>query len=376
VQSPQEIFVKTVLEFGLGAAFLFEPAEFTKGGPGSKQGRGEPADLVWWCRDTAFLFCMQETSRAAERADTHNLKQLRGVARVWEKGRPIVGKNAFRSFHLQATDVDQLALVSVVKAPGATAWVRSEPRTSHNATAPRVLASIPQSVLQRLAEHGGSALDLADFMLRLSSLPGPVSEIDALSFLDEQFLADLARCAEDQTIREDRDENLDREVALAIIEGMRHGPAEVFTHSGSLADRGALATFNDLDWESTRRLVLQTADVIRLVRDVPVGSFGPRAAAIEIDIEPYLFIVGASDARQMTEASDALMPVFERRSAERPDNPPLVMSYQLVGRPQVEFMSALLALPRQNGATMTARALRAIGPTEDEPTLRFPSVHA
>ncbi|MCW2983686.1 MAG: hypothetical protein JWR63_1256 [Conexibacter sp.] len=361
MQSAQEIFVKTMLEFGLGAGFLFEPAEFTKGGPGSKQGRGEPADLVWWCRDTAFVFCMQETSRPFERAEAHNLKQLRGVTRVWEKGRPIVGENTFRSFHLTAAEVKHLVRVSVVKAPGAMAWVTPEPVDSRHTTETRVLASLPQGVLQRLAELGGSALDLADLMLHLSSLPGPISEAYAVALVEQHRLADIGRAAEDPTIREDRDDVLDREIALSIVDGMRHGPADVLhSPTGSFEDAEPLAALNDLDWESTRVLIRKTADVIRCVRDVPRGAYGPTVAMSEIGLDRYLFIVAAGESAQMAAASEKILAHAQQRTQERPDNPPFTFSYLLVGRPEVEYMSSVMSVPSQLGPTMTSLALRAM----------------
>ena len=76
-ESAQEAFVAEMLEHSLGAPYLFEPDEYVMGT--NRQKVREPADLVWWCRDTAIVMCLTASERAtAEAADYHNFGVFEG----------------------------------------------------------------------------------------------------------------------------------------------------------------------------------------------------------------------------------------------------------------------------------------------------------
>jgi hypothetical protein len=343
-----------MLEHGMGAPFLFAPDEYLKGSGGRRQPQ-QPCDLVWWCRDTAFLINITSISRSFEKATAHNLDALRGLLRVWREGRAMTGRNDFRSIRLEASEVDHVVLLSVVDVPSAVAHARAEATTGGTLT----IASLPQEVLQTLVSTAGSALDLADFLLALSRLDRPASVSDAAELLMELRRAALDRAKTNPQLRRDRDNALDLSVGATLMDGARRSAHEHIHNANERPD--SFAVFNDLDWERSVYLVAFTADTIRIVRDAPVGAVGLQAARTELPLDPYLFVVGVADAHQMVEAGKAISDFAAERRKERPQYPPFLLYYPLLGRPNVQLMPTLLAGHPQLGPTLTGQRLEAIG---------------
>jgi hypothetical protein len=186
-----------------------------------------------------------------------------------------------------------------------------------------------------------------------------VSEEQALQHLDLQRRAGFARAADDPNIEPDRDTALDADVASVLMAGLRKLSSEDVHNPQALSADG-MAVFNDLDWESTLRLIARSADIVRLVRDVPVGALGPAVAIFEPDLDPYLFILAAADDRELPIVTANTLALQKEGAEDRPQTPPIVVVYTLVGRPVITFMSAMLSMPKQSGQTTTAQTLQEI----------------
>jgi hypothetical protein len=171
LSSDQERTVAEMMAHGFGAPFVFEPEHYRMGARGQKT--TEPGDLMWWCRDTAILIGMTERAKwSAQRADDHNFEQLDGWLKRWKEGYRITGKNDLRSFDVSLADVKTLVLLSLMKVPEGHAWAWKEPDPDKELPGPLIRASLPQSVFERLALHGGSGVDLADYLADINRVAG------------------------------------------------------------------------------------------------------------------------------------------------------------------------------------------------------------
>jgi hypothetical protein len=355
--SVQEQLVSELTRHSLGAPFLFEPDSYRKG-----SAIREPADLAWLCRDTLFLFNMQAGRATCAQQTEHNMSQLHGWLRMWSLGSRLQGANEWQTFDLAIDEVGAIVLLSVVHSADARLEVHPPPfAVPRNKAEARVLArtTVPTSVLLELAHRGGSALDLADLILRVHGLEAPVTEEEALRFVVEHHEAAFARAEAAPEVRRDRDEELYRSVLTMIARGLRTMLKQGVTN-GDAMDLDGVATFNDLDWEMTATLALRAADAIRAVRDVPVGEYGPNQLAVTVHLPPYKFVVGAMDIRCGGEFGASLGEALKRMTEESPETPPVSITFQLVGRPSVEFMSSMLTCPAQAVPSLTRQTLEAL----------------
>lgn len=356
-QSFQEEFVQALMERSMGSPFIFEPDDYRIGG--RDQHPREAADLAWVSRDTAILMYMRSSAKdSPEKADAHNFGNARRWLRHWQQGRVMKGRNGFQEFDVSTAEIENLVVLSVVKVgAGSHTWVRRV--TSTWIPGAEIQASVPESVLQLLAESGGSAADLGEWLAQVAKRDQPLSESLAQELLVKQRHIGLQRGWQHPDVRRDRDPALDQEIASTLIAGLRQLPKAAVTLPTPVITPSHLAVFNDLDWACSTNLLARTADAIRLVRDVPVGQVGLRAAAAEIEEGPYLFVVLASDDRQAEEAFEKVWSALTNQQLARRSYPPILLMYILIGRPQGVIVPVIVPQP-QTGRTVIARHLRGI----------------
>jgi hypothetical protein len=157
MQSAQERFIYEVGQHSMGAAYIFEPIEYSKG-----LGRREHADLVWANNSAAILMGMQAGGKAARSKRRHSLKQLRGGLRAWrDLNIPLKGKTPFSELEL-ACDVSNIVLLTVEDGDDSELVVHSVERQSGTIV---LTASMPQQALVELARRGGGSRDLLTVLL-------------------------------------------------------------------------------------------------------------------------------------------------------------------------------------------------------------------
>lgn len=358
--SSQEQFVSLIARCSLGSPYLFEPETYQKG-----KGTREPCDLAWWCRDTLFLINMYSGRRSHPHQVEYNLRQFRGWLRAWSLGHRLRGRNDWQTFDLAYSDAITVVLLSIVHGPNARAeihrdWVGDVPRNDAEARV-CLAASLPDSVFSRLAQLGGSCLDLANLLYSIAARPLSASESEAHRILEQRRQNDLAVALRVPGTRPDRDRELDEEVAVTFAGALRELPVDAVSDPQAITPAGGVAVFNDLDWAQTGHLVLRAADLIRLVRDVPIGEIGPLHCWARLLLGDYLFLIGVSDVRNLKEHADGLSQLYRQVAVENPGMSPLLIDYHLVGRPKTQFRAALLALPQVSSPSSVGRIVRAAG---------------
>lgn len=342
--SIQEQILSAAAECSFGEPFLFEPDDYRKG-----NGVREPADLVWFCRDVMFMMNMKSGGRPYGDQVKGNLKQFRGWLRMWSKGIRLEGANRWRKFSIGISELGTLVLVSVVQGDDALVEIHhdivSDPRNPAEEKVVLV-ASVPDEVLIELVRYGGSALDFVNLILRVAALGFPVDKATALDYMHEQRTSGIARALAGEGLLTDREEELDRRTEQGMVGGLRRLSHETMQEHADILLNGSVSIFNDLDWEATTDLVIRCADLIRTVRDVPVGGIGPQGLAAKLKLGRYLFLIAAVDARQLVDFGDLLIRQNKILEREHPEVQAVWIVYSLAGRPVVDFESALIFLPQ------------------------------
>jgi len=358
--SQQEAFVATIAEASLGAPFLFEPDQYRTG-----SGLREPADLAWVCRRTVFLFNMTAGKKSPDHQIEHNMKQLLGWLRIWSSGRSLTGTNQWQSFSINVDDVDQIVLLAIVSSsrePAFAKFLWDKVRSKRNTAEKKLVAAValPEAVLMDLAQRGGSALDLADYLAQLSTLPGVRAE-GALQLLEEQNRSAVsrARAVAGSHTRPEEATNL----AWRVIMAVRQMPAAAVHRRKVLP---GLTVFNDLDWEDTTRLIVALADCTELVRNVPVGEIGPISSTLTVDAGNYFFIVEAADLAKVQESSQNGIRIFGKHQSREP----ILIMNLLTGRPVVQAYSPMIAATPPTNKSATSVVLESIDPANEGTELR------
>lgn len=354
-ESEQEFLVREILRRCLGTLYLFEPDEYEKGAGATR----EPADLVWWCRDVLVLIAMTAGGRSYLKQNRHNLNQLRGFLRRWELGAAsLFGANDWQTLAPDPHGGEDIVLLSVVSCPDARAEVHTDGQRPPGAIGQRVtlIASVPDLVLARILELGGSALDLADFLLRVSQHSGGVTTDAALGFVDEQFEGAAIRArAKRPTARKPE---LDSQIEDWIVKGWRTQFRQA-AHNATAHQLRQLAFFTDIDREVTLHLSMLMADCFEMVRDVPVGTIGPKFVVAKVESPPYGFVVAVGDQRDVDEMSKRASTVHDELAQS--GLLPFVVNLILIGRPEVEFHYLVFAMPRDDAPSATAATFRVAG---------------
>jgi hypothetical protein len=269
------------MERSHGSPYLFAPETYSLG-----SGTREPSDLAWSCRDSLILITMQDSRDSYASQVEHNLKQVRGFLRLWDKGTgDLKGSSPYATFSIMVDDHDHLALLSIVSCDDARAEVHDYATRPGNQAEARlaVVASLPQSVMEMLAENGGSAADLAAFLTTISAISGGVDEDEALRLLRTQFDEGVGRAA--TSVQMPRDKALDELTRTWTVAGLRELPAARAYNQRAVNVHGGVSIFNDLDWERSHHVLYKLAD---LAAEVTVD----RGLRVEtVDVSPYQVVL-------------------------------------------------------------------------------------
>ena len=275
------------------------------------------------------------------------------------------GSNPLHTFELPLASVRNIVLLSISRVREPRAWARRE--RSPDVAGALVKASLPGSVAHQLARTGRSAADMARLLKRLSMREEPATEADVLEMLADQCATDLRHASSHRDVRSDRDQSLDRYLAAMLIETMRRGRMEfirVLRPSTSIPFED-LAIMNDLDWESNALLLLSSADTIRIVRDVPRGTYGPVYVTRHVQLGPYTFIMIAALQGQLQNALAELDKSATQHRLENPSYPPAVMIFNIIRDATGGTIVPEYLLSQQTGRTRTARTLQRLTTNPD-----------
>ncbi|MCS5727283.1 hypothetical protein N1028_15415 [Herbiconiux sp. CPCC 203407] len=338
-----------MFEFSMGAFGLFFPDKYVKG-----RGVREPADLAWVSRDVLLLLCAQRSGASADVQHRHNIRQLDGWLRVWADDRPLVGRNASQEFTILPSEPEAIVLVSVVSANEVGCRIVARTPRAHVANDERVLIEVlvHERVLLRLASLGGTALDLADlFLLASAASAGELALDDA-----EKALLDAHDNAVERAAARDVTGPLDPQLLPRVAELIPHSyPLEAIHNLKAIGMPGVagFSVFNDLDFESANTLVRCFTETVQVVCDVPLGSMGPGAACVLREIGGYEFFLAANSIEVDAPEINAQ---FEKHLDA--DSIPQFLQAVIVGRPQVQFMTAIVSLRDPRRPTATGACLR------------------
>lgn len=188
MRSPQEILVEKIWRSSLGAPFVFIPDLWEKGDT-TKRAK-QWVDLAWQADDCVILMFMQEKTKKPlatddrHRADSlqvveHNFRQAQKALRFWrDLKKDLRGSNEFNTFAISACDVAHVVILSIAQSAASTCSYDADRAKRLSVSA---CASIPQSILELIAEVGASALDLLAFILSLEG-KAEMSEADGLAY--------------------------------------------------------------------------------------------------------------------------------------------------------------------------------------------------
>lgn len=363
-ESDQEAIVAAFTASSLGAPFIWEPAPYRKG-----SGTREPADLAWICRGTIFLINMKAGNAAAEKLHSGNLKQMRGWLRMWASGVPLRGSNDWQRFDESLQSVEQIVLLSVVQAKDATCSVaRTPPIAGIPGSKLLFSAYLTPAILLFIAEHAGSACDLADFLLYLASHSEPMYESQALEHLSQVWQAGRDRALLD--CEKDRDDEMDDVSFRTILRVGRLGQMDEVPDRSMKAlitkitseNKENRAMFNDWDFETTYRLFYSASDVINRVRVPNETGLWESFAADVYFAEPYHFLLSATNslARPQTwnQGFDKIDEVLERLMAAHPGQSIFVMN-SLVKGPSAQDVTGFMCRFGGESPRITTYTLKA-----------------
>lgn len=312
----------------------------------------EPADLAWVTRDTIVLMAMQRSNKSVELKDKHNLRQLDGFIRLWIAGyTSLTGQNSFRKFDLRADSFTNIVLVSVVNGDEAGLRVIRDPAgaPSKRPSQVTVTVSIAEGLLVRLAELGGTALDLADLVLWASQVEGGVSESDASEWLERSKRESIARANAVQPTP--ADESHATYSTRANLLTLRNFLGTQVTKDGTFPT--VLTTLNDLDWEDVELISLAAGVVVGEVQRAP--REWPAGFRRDVTCGEYRFLITANDAE--------LAPQSAWRIKEELDTHPetVAINFFMTGRSKTDYNPVMVLAGNANPPTSTGLAFRMAG---------------
>lgn len=353
-QSMQESVVSSFSRFSFGAAYLFEPTTLRKGGGGVR----EPADLAWASDDSVILLNLQVSRKPAAKQDAHNRKQMSGWLRTWHSGVRLTGRNRLRYFRIAPDDVINLVTVSVVQANDAFLEVRV-PRAAaaldDRSLTPNIDATVPDAVLRRLGELGGTALDFVQYLKNQMQTDEVVlSQSEALQKLTDQFdeakSAAISSCGGPAM----RDADFDNLIYRALVSGMRSQPGVNWQNTEDLQRVDGLEMLNDLDWESTLQLVYSASAIVRSVRDIG----GPSGAFEVVEVAGYRFAVEAVMDHHLNKYLPYVTAEVNKLRKDQHKAPPVQISFIISGRPVINELATIVVGHQQPASINITSLLR------------------
>ena len=121
----------------------------------------------------------------------HNLDQARDRMAEWSAGLSIKGANEWKTFDIKWTDIDYVAVISVVDGPHSACVYHDLPGLNFDLKV-RLCATVTAKIMSALARRGGGARDLLTFCQSLRGMPS-MSEPDGIAMLDRQYRAATRR---------------------------------------------------------------------------------------------------------------------------------------------------------------------------------------
>lgn len=118
---------------------------------------------------------------------SHNINQARDRMLEWESGRQLRGSNEWQSFAVSWSDIDYIAVLSIVDGPHAGCLFHNVEELN---LSPKVTlcATLTTAVMKEIALKGGGARDLIFFCKSIASM-GFFTEEDALRLLEHIYLS-------------------------------------------------------------------------------------------------------------------------------------------------------------------------------------------
>jgi hypothetical protein len=157
--TPQERMVAHFAEHSISARNTFHPNLWKKSGR-------EPADMIIVI-GRAVLFVNMTASRSyLQELIDHNINQGRARMLEWAAGLSIKGSNRWRSFDIDWSAVDYIALISVVDGPHAGCAHHDISSLDLNPKV-RLCATVTAGIMFNLANKVGGARDLLAYCLSL-----------------------------------------------------------------------------------------------------------------------------------------------------------------------------------------------------------------
>lgn len=341
-ESEQERIISAFSKKSFGAPFIWEPETYLKG-----SGVREPADMVWTYKRTAFLVNMKAGNSTAERLHDANFRQLRGWVRAWVGGERLRGNNDWSSFDLAYDDVDLIVLISVAAGNDTFCDVRPTEFADEALSKKALLAvRLSPQVFLFLAERGGSACDLADLILYLSSLAEAVDEPGVLAHLEMMWRDACGRALSLCDVP--RDVELDATISESVLRVLRMGRNDKSSTGVEASFPGdVFGIMNDWDFESTHLLIFTIADTLNKVRVPNPQGWWNSSQIGQKSTETCNVIVLASNALGRSEnLEDALRKTHEHVRYVRQVSPriPVLLVQAIVDGPAARDTKGFISL--------------------------------
>ena len=281
MNAEQERIAAELSKRSMGAPFLLRPDAYRNG-----KTLIEPCDLVWACNGCVILISMIEGGRSREKMSRHNFNQMKGFYQEWYQGRSIKGRNAYSRFAIPFDQYPHKVLISVVKGTDALSELNpgiGDELASLGLSPPTLCATITQNVLEYIACHGGSVIDLLEF---LESLHTPLSAdagLRAIRRIHNRCFNSLPFEGVSGAYRND----LEQFTLDPVYSTLRSG-GNYPNPSNGLTDSLMPLLLSDLNWSQIVKIVHQTKYLESKAGKLAPGVFGIQAASTVLDFSPYL----------------------------------------------------------------------------------------
>ena len=282
MNAEQERIAAELSKRSMGAPFLFRPAPYRNG-----KNLLEPCDLVWACNGCIILFSMIEGGRSREKMSRHNFNQMKAFYKEWHCGRNIKGKNLYSHFDIPFDQYPHKVLISVVKGSDAVSELNpivGEELASLGPPKPTLCATITQNVLEYIALHGGSVIDLLQFLESLHTPLSADASLRAIRRIHNRCFNSLPSDGLSGAYPND----LERFTLDPVYAILRSGGNYSNLSNGTAGSLVPLL-LSDLNWSQVVKIVHQTKYLENKASSLAPGVFGIRAASAVVDFPPYLF---------------------------------------------------------------------------------------
>jgi hypothetical protein len=175
--TPQEEMVATFIKHSISSRSIFHPDQWSSG--------TEPADMICVVGRAMLLVNMTAGGSYLNSLAKHNIDQARSRIEEWKGGRQIRGKNDQRSFAVDWSDIDYIAVISVVDGRHAACLDHSLAGLDMDGKV-TLCTTLTTRVFRELATKGGGARDLVD-ICRLLAGKGTTTQFSTLRLLRKRY---------------------------------------------------------------------------------------------------------------------------------------------------------------------------------------------